>query len=85
MSQNQSTNRNKSTSDKLKEIDERRKRAMLKAVGAGMLAMIIAIAIKVGLMSVHPSGTLMDILLLLWDVVFMGVPFVVFFVYRKIK
>jgi hypothetical protein len=85
MGHNQSKNRNESTSDKIREIDERRKRAITKAVGASVLAWIIAFAIYAILKSVHDRSTFLDIILLLWNAVIIAAPFVGVWVYRKNK
>lgn len=74
----------KQATEKLKEIDERKKRAVSKAVGAAVIAFILAFVIKFGLMSLRPGGTLLNILLLLWDLVLIGAPVAAgLWVYKK--
>jgi len=85
MEQDHKTSKNVSTSEKLKEIDKRRNRAILKAVGAGLLAWLVAFAIYAGLKSIHTRSTLMDIILLSWNAVIIGAPFVGIWVYKRNK
>ena len=84
MSENQTANQAAGTAEKLKEIDERKKRAVSKAVGAAVIAFVLAFAIKAGLMSLRPGGTVLNIVLLLWDLVVIGAPLAAgLWVYRK--
>ena len=85
MNQEQPTNKNASTSERLKDINDRRNRAILKAVGVALLAWIVAFAIYAGLKSIHSGSTLLDIILLLWNAVIVAAPFVGVWVYKKNK
>ena len=85
MNQDESKGENASTLEKLKEIDERIKRAGRMGIGAALLAMIVAITIYAVLKSIHPRSTQMDIILLLWNAVIIAAPLVGVWVYKKNK
>ena len=72
-------------STRLKEADERRRRAITYSLTAAAGAWVAAFAVYAVLKSMQPGGTMLDLVLLLWNAVMIAAPLAGYVVYRRMR
>ena len=70
---------------RLKEADTRRRRAIAYSISAAAGAWVAAFLVYAVLKSMQPGGTMLDLVLLLWNAVIIAAPFVGYVVYRRMR